>query len=120
MLVVKSGASEADTGTGAPSRMRTMNRLGASWRPCSKGAGSRVFRIQFLNRLLAIKKDGLPATIFFDTCRMAIRAVPSVPRGDRNPEDIADGFPLLHAIGSVTYALSRGESTFGKKRLRGL
>jgi hypothetical protein len=112
-------ASDADTGTGAPSRMRTMNRLEANWRPCSKGAGSRVFRIQYLHRLLALDKDGLPKTIFFDTCRMAIRAVPSVPRSDRNPEDVADGFPLLHAIDSVTYALSRGESTFGKERLRG-
>ena len=99
--------------------MRTMNRLEANWRPCSKGAGSRVFRIQYLHRLLALDKDGLPKTIFFDTCRMAIRAVPSVPRSDRNPEDVADGFPLLHAIDSVTYALSRGESTFGKERLRG-
>jgi|SRR5208337_950195 len=31
---------------------------------------------------------------------MAIRAVLTVPRSNRNPEDVADGYPLLHPIDS--------------------
>jgi hypothetical protein len=69
--------------------------------------------------MLSLQKDGLPATIFFDRCRMAIRAIPSVPRSDRNPEDVDDNYPLLHAVDSITYGLSRGESSFKKARLSG-
>jgi hypothetical protein len=113
-------ASDADTGTGSPTRMASMNRLGCRWRPCSKSAGSRVFRVQYLHRCLALQRDGLPMTIFFDSCKVAIRAIPSVPRSEKNPEDVDDRYTLLHAIDSLSYGLARGESSFKRIHLTGI
>jgi hypothetical protein len=107
----------ADTGTGAQPRGNVMNRFGCNWEPCEKYPGSRVHRIQHLHRLLAFQKDGWPNLLVFNICPVLLKALPSAPRAANNPEDIDEGFPLMHAIDSVTYALSARDRSFRRVRL---
>jgi hypothetical protein len=110
-------AAYADTGTGALPRGNVMNKFGCGWEPCKKYPGSRIHRIQHLHRLLALQKDGWPNLIVFNTCPVLLKALPAAPRDSVNSEDIDDGFGLMHAIDSVSYALSARDRSFKRVRL---
>jgi len=112
-------AAFANTGTGTLTRGDQMNKAGCRWKPCEKYSGSRIHRVQTLHRLLALKKDGLPGLIFFDRCKVAVRMTPSILRSETNPEDIDDGYELVHAFDSLTYARQHKNKSFRTGRLTG-
>lgn len=100
-----SGQSHA--GKKVESRGKQMNALGLKLIPCEKGPGSRVHRVQNLHRLLAPnKKDpkGRPGIIFFDRCKVCVRTIPTLPRDDKDPEDV-NTEAEDHAFDAVTYGL---------------
>jgi len=113
-------ASFANTGTGAPARADAMNKLGCRWRAAEKYPGSRVHGIQHIHRMLALQKDGWPKLVIFESCRMLIKAVPTAPRDDKNPEDIDPEFELDHAIDALRYGLQHRDKSFKKVAVKGI
>lgn len=124
---VMDAAAFTDTGQGegsnkTPTRGAQMNKLGCKWKPADKPPGSRVHRCQNLHRLLGVnKKDPQkrPGIIFFDTCPVAIRTIPTLPRDPNNPEDVdTDGED--HAYDAITYGLQmRKNAGFKKVKIKG-
>jgi Terminase large subunit, T4likevirus-type, N-terminal len=90
------------------SRGEQMNRMGCRWRPVQKWPGSRVARVQHLQKLLRPnpkERGRRPGIVFFRTCRNAIRTIPSLMRAEPpDNEDIKDG-QEDHAFDGVTYAV---------------
>ena len=109
-----------DYGSGSAARGRVMNSLGCRWAPCIKYPGSRVHRIQHLQRMLALQKDGFPKLLVFDSCPVLIKAISGAPRDTADPEDIMDGYEHQHAIDSLTYALSVKDRSFRRVPVKGL
>lgn len=102
-----SDTGQASGGKKVESRGKQMNAMGLRLIPCDKGPGSRIHRAQNLHRLLAPnKKDPLkrPGIIFFDTCKACIRTIPTLPRDDKDPEDV-DTEAEDHPYDAVTYAI---------------
>jgi hypothetical protein len=113
-------ASFADPGNGAPSRGKLMNTMGCGWRPVEKPPGSRVAGIQAIMQHLGEScPDGGPRLKIFESCKVLCEALPSAPRDESNPEDVAD-FELDHAIDSCRYLLARRERSFARARLTGI
>jgi hypothetical protein len=113
-------ASFANTGTGAPARGDAMNKLGCKWRPAEKYSGSRVHGIQHIHRMLAAQKDGWPKLVICENCRTLVKALPTAPRDERNPEDIDPEFELDHAVDALRYGLQWKTSSAKRFRLKGL
>jgi hypothetical protein len=108
-----------DPGNGSLSRGQIMNKMGCGWKPVPKGPGSRVAGIQSIMRHLGENcPDGGPKLKIFETCKTLCEALPSAPRSERDPEDIAD-FEYDHSVDSCRYLLARRASTFGTARLTG-
>jgi hypothetical protein len=83
----------------------------------TKGAGSRVVRVQMLHRALAYQQDNhgvplpgsQPRLRFLRRCRHAIRTIPALPYSKEHPEDV-DTHAEDHPYDGVTYFLmSRAE-----------
>jgi hypothetical protein len=49
-----------------------------------------------------------------------IKAISGAPRSLVDPEDIAEGFGLMHAIDSCTYALSVKDKSFRRVPVKGM
>jgi hypothetical protein len=113
-------ASFANTGTGAAARGEAMNKLGCKWRPADKYSGSRVHGIQHIHRMLAKQKDGWPKLVIFESCRTLVKALPTAPRDDKNPEDIDSEFELDHAIDALRYGLQWKSGLAKRVRLTGI
>ena len=113
-------ASFANTGTGSPARAEAMNKLGCKWRPAEKYSGSRVHGIQHIHRMLAPQKDGWPKLVIFESCKTLIKALPTAPRDERNPEDVDPEFELDHAIDALRYGLQWKQKSFKKTRWTGM
>lgn len=113
-------ASFANTGTGAPARADAMNRLGCKWRPAEKYSGSRVHGIQHIHRMLAKQKDGWPKLVIFESCRNLVKALPTAPRDDKNPEDIDPEFELDHTIDALRYGLQWRQRSFKRTKWSGM
>lgn len=116
----------ADTGQGhagqaVPSRGKQMNDLGAGWKPVDKPPGSRVARVREMHRVLDVNVNDphkRPGIIFFDTCDAAIRTIPTLPRDNKNPEDV-DTDAEDHAFDGVTYGLQWKRKLASKVRVTG-
>jgi hypothetical protein len=94
-------------GTSPISRGKQMNNLGCKWKPVEKWPGSRIAGIQEIHRRLGPNPkdpEGLPGLRFFDTCVNAIRTIPTLPRSDKDVEDIMDGADD-HDFDSLRYCL---------------
>lgn len=125
MGIMDTGAF-ADTGQGlvgqkVPSRGAAMNALGCQWRPCEKGPGSRVHRVQNFHALMApnpLDHRGRPGIVFFTCCKTAIETIPTLPRDPDNPEDV-DSDAEDHSFDAVTYGLQR-HGQGASLQLRGL
>lgn len=112
-------ASFANTGTGAAARGEAMNKMGCQWRPAEKYQGSRVHGVQHIHRLLAPTKDGKPKLVIFESCKTLIKAIPTVPRDEKNPEDIDDEFEYSHVLMALQYGLQWRDQSFKRTRLKG-
>jgi hypothetical protein len=68
-----------------------MERVGVRWEPSEKGPGSRANGLervrQYLKASLASPQES-PGLFFFDTCRHAIRTLPTLPRDSRKTDDV--------------------------------
>lgn len=66
-----------------------MAKNGVRWLKSDKSAGSRVIGLQLLRNRLenAITGDG-PAIFFMDNCIASISLLPTLPRDDKNPDDV--------------------------------
>jgi hypothetical protein len=113
-------ASFANTGTGAAARGDAMNKLGCKWKPAEKYSGSRVHGIQHIHRMLAPQKDGWPKLVIFESCKTLVKALPTAPRDDKNPEDIDPEFELDHAIDALRYGLQYRQKSFKRVRWTGM
>lgn len=82
-----------------------MNKLGCGWRPCEKGAGSRVAGINVIHSRLALREDGKPGLVVFNTCRNLIRELPALCYSKSHPEDV-DTSAEDHAFDALRYGLS--------------
>lgn len=75
-----------------PSIAQDMLKEGVSWTRSDKGAGSRKQGWELIRKMLkSAAKKGFredPGLFVFDTCEGWIRTVPSLPRDDRNPDDV--------------------------------
>jgi hypothetical protein len=109
-------ASFADTGMGG-GRADQMNALGCRWSPCEKGPGSKLAGIAQIQARLALKKDGLPGLIVFNTCRNLIRTLPSLVYSRVHPELVDDSCEL-HAVDALRYALGRKKIVARTPRVR--
>lgn len=90
-----------------------MARCQVRWERCQKGPGSRVNGWQVLRQHLkatAVTPMEEPGLFVFDTCRHIIRTLPTLPRDDRNAEDV-DSDSEDHAADAVRYRL--GTKKFG-------
>jgi hypothetical protein len=68
-----------------------MAKVGVRWERSNKGKGSRVTGWQMIRQMLAAgSKQPIedPALFVFKTCRNTIRTLPSLPRDERNPDDV--------------------------------
>lgn len=109
-------ASFATTGAAELSRAAQMNALDCNWKPCSKGAGSRVAGISEVHSRLAMKEDDRPGLVVFNTCRNLIRTLPSLVYDTRHPEDIADGSED-HCFDALRYGLLYRPLKAGRARV---
>jgi hypothetical protein len=109
-------ASFATTGASALSRGAQMNELGCNWKPCTKGAGSRIAGIQEIHSRLSMKEDGMPGLVIFRDCRALIRTLPSLVYDPRNPEDI-DAKCEDHAFDACRYGLQFRPPRAGRARV---
>jgi hypothetical protein len=116
-------ASFAEIGLGANggkgSRGDVMNAHGCRWRPSEKGVGSRLAGISAIHARLAMKRDGRPGLIVFNTCRNLIRTLPALVYSRTNPEDIDDGCEQ-HAVDALRYGLTRRKTTFRLLKVVGM
>jgi hypothetical protein len=68
-----------------------MERVGVRWEPSEKGPGSRANGLervrQYLKASLSSPQEA-PGLFFFDTCRHAIRTLPTLPRDSRKTDDV--------------------------------
>ena len=69
---------------------QNMERIGVRWTTADKRPGSRKNGWELLRgRLQAtLANDGRPGLYVFPTCRDFIRTVPTLPRDDRDPDDV--------------------------------
>lgn len=112
----------ADTGQGEISRGNQMKTAGLRIKPVDKWPGSRIHRVQNFHRLMAPNKrdpKGRPGIVFFRNCRAAIETIPSLPRDDKNMEDV-DTDADDHAFDGVTYALQFKDKSMRRTRVKGL
>jgi hypothetical protein len=96
-----------------------MNRLGCRRKPAEKGAGSRIGGLAAIHDRLAIREDGKPGLVIFNTCRNLIRTLPVASyQRTGNPEDtdLTDD----HCIDALRYALGRKKTFCGLARVKGL
>lgn len=94
-------------------------RVGVRWEAAEKGPGSRVNGWQLLRQRLkatAVHPMEEPGLYVFDTCRQIIRTLPTLPRDDRNAEDV-DSDSEDHAADAVRYRL--GTKRFGVGAVKG-
>jgi hypothetical protein len=111
-------ASFADTGMGG-GRADQMNALGCRWRPAEKGAGSRLAGIASIHARLALKRDGRPGLVVFNTCTHLIRTLPSMTYSRTHPEDIDDACEQ-HCVDALRYGLTRRKTGFWEMRVYGV
>jgi hypothetical protein len=106
-----------DPGNGSLSRGQIMNKLGCGWSKVDKSPGSRVAGVQSIMRNLGETcPDGGPRLKIFESCKVLCEALPSAPRDQHNPENVAD-FEFDHALDACRYLLSRREKSFARLRM---
>lgn len=113
-------AAFSNVGTGSPARADAMNKLGCKWTPAEKYPGSRVHGIQHIHTMLKPQKDGFPKLVVFESCKQLVKAIPTAPRSEKNPEDIDPEFELDHAIDALRYGLQHREKSFKRQRISGI
>jgi hypothetical protein len=104
------------TSGGKGSRGDIMNTHGCKWKPSEKGVGSRLAGIAAIHTRLALKRDGRPGLIVFNTCRNLIRTLPAMVYSRSNPEDIDDSCEQ-HGVDALRYALTRKKITFRLRKV---
>lgn len=89
-------------GNTGPTIAEDMSEAGVWW---EKAAKSKLASIQQLMGRLKDRsgEKGVPAIRFFDTCKYAIRTIPSIGTDETNPELFKDGGDD-HALDAVRYA----------------
>jgi hypothetical protein len=112
------GLSGENGGVGG-GRGDIMNGLGCNWSPSEKGAGSRVAGKAQIHARLALKKDGHPGLVVFNTCRNLIRTLPALTYSRSHPEDI-DTDCEDHAVDALRYGLTRKVRFFYEGRVYGI
>jgi hypothetical protein len=110
-------SSFADTGYGG--RADQMNRLGCNWRPCSKDYNSRLAGKNLIHQRLAMKSDGKPGLIVFNTCRNLARTLPALCYSKTHPEDV-DTDAEDHCYDSLRYGLSWKKPQFKLVKVTGI
>lgn len=119
---IMDSAAFSNTGQAEISRGNQMKSAGIKIRPAEKWPGSRIHRVQNFHKMLAPNardKRGFPGIRFFKNCRSAIRTIPTLPRDDKNVEDV-DTHADDHAFDAVTYGLQWKSRRFTRKRLGGI
>ena len=68
-----------------------MARIGVRWERADKGPGSRKNGFEHLRKIMKSSLDCPmedPGFFVFDTCRNFIRTVPTLPRSEKDPDDV--------------------------------
>jgi hypothetical protein len=110
-------ASFAKTGMEGTSRADMLNKLGCKFSPCEKGSGSRISGIMRIHQALAMKWDGKPGLIIFNTCKQLLRTLPAMTYSRTHPEDIDDGCER-HGCDAIAYGLQRRKIKSGMTKIR--
>lgn len=93
----------AETGTRGPSVAEGMFRMGIPWSKATKGRAAAAQ--QMVRRLRHRNVDGTPAIVFFETCKEAIKVIPSLPQDpDKPDEPLKGGYD--HPYDAISYGLS--------------
>jgi hypothetical protein len=83
----------------------SFRNAGVTWEKANKGPGSRVNGWALMReRFAAAKKREGAALYVMDTCRDFIRTIPTLPRSDKNPDDI-DTAAEDHIADEVRYRI---------------
>jgi hypothetical protein len=99
---------------------KQQERVGVRWEKADKSPGSRKRGWQLIrNRLIASKAERMekPGLFVFSTCQQFIRTVPSLPRLDRDPDDI-DTEAEDHIADETRYRVSAKTRSFQVQELR--
>jgi len=76
---------------------------GIVWKDSDKSPGSRINGLQLLRDMMEASKKNEGAGIYFmDNCRAAIATVPTLPRDEKNPDDV-DSDAEDHAYDEIRY-----------------
>lgn len=95
-----------------------MGRLGVKWERADKSPGSRKNGLERVRQYLkaALQRPmEAPGLLFFDTCRHAIRTLPTLPRNPNRSDDV-DTDAEDHAYDEIRYRVLAGKrlgSAFG-------
>ena len=80
------------------------------WTPSDKSTGSRVIGLQLIrDRLKACDKGEGEGLYFFDHCVGCLRTLPSLPRDEKNPEDV-DTEAEDHIYDALRYRVLAGKN----------
>jgi len=101
-----------------------MAQIGIRWDKADKSPGSRRTGAEQLRAMLsgAVPKNGPreePGLFVFDTCRNFIRTVPSLPRDDKDIEDV-DTDAEDHIYDEVRYRIRQIDRSLKRRKLKGI
>lgn len=88
-------------------------REGVKWKPCKKGAGSRVNGLNKFKQLLKNTNNRDPKRpwfLVFESCEHFFNNVPNLQRSDRDPDDVKG---CDHKMDDVRYGINWKKPTFG-------
>lgn len=102
--------TEKDTETIA----KKMSDEGIKWTSSDKAKGSRIVGLQLVrDRLEATLRNEGPGLVFMDNCRAAIALLPTMPRDEKNPDDV-DTSAEDHIYDMVRYRVLKGVNRTAK------
>lgn len=96
-------------------------RVGVNWTEAEKGPGSRAAGLERVRQRLKASKQRPreePGLLIFDTCRHALRTLPTLPRDPLKPDDV-DSDAEDHVYDALRYALTgSGRSAVTVRQLK--
>ena len=93
---------------------KKMADVGVKWERSDKSPGSRINGLQLLRDMLQASIDGEGPGIYFMTnCEGSIETLPSLPRDEKNPDDV-DTDAEDHVYDMVRYRVLKGSNRYAK------
>lgn len=99
-----------------------MAKHGVNWLPSDKGPGSRVNGWSLVTERLCASTESpmeRPGLFVFSTCRQTIRTLPTLPRDEKNPDDV-DSNSEDHIGDMIRYRITQRSGGMRAQKTRGL